>query len=184
MNQEWQEITLGNKDSFVQLYDAYYKPLFHYGLKIRQDRELIKECLHILFCELWEKHSSLPPNIQNPKFYLFTWFKRIILKNLPQQELGVEVLTEEPIQDSVETQQIEIEQLLETHRKLELALANLTKKQRRFIQLRFFENKSYEEISQLENASVRTVYNVIYEALKNLKGNFIYQSLFIFIFSK
>lgn len=184
MNQEWQEIARGNKDSFVRLYDAYYKPLFHYGLKIHQDRELIQECLHILFCELWEKHSSLPLDVQNPKFYLFTWFKRIILKNLPKQELGVEVMMGEPIQDSVETQQIEIEQLLETHQKLELALAKLTKKQRRFIQLRFFENKSYEEISQSENASVRTVYNVIYEALKSLKGNFICQSILVFIFSK
>lgn len=184
MNQEWRDIALGNKDSFVRLYDAYYKPLFHYGLKIRQDRTLIQECLHILFCELWEKHSSLPLDIQNPKFYLFTWFKRIILKNLPQQELDLEMLSREPIQDSVEAQQIEIEQLLETHRKLELALAKLTKKQRRFIQLRFFENKSYEEISRLENASLRTVYNVIYEALKSLRGNIIYQSLLVYIFSK
>ncbi|GGH14469.1 sigma-70 family RNA polymerase sigma factor [Sphingobacterium alkalisoli] len=184
MNQEWRELTQGNKDSFVRLYDAYYKPLFHYGLKIRQDRELIKDCLHMLFCELWEKRDSLPAEIQHPKFYLFTWLKRIILKNLPKEESGIESITEVLIEDSIEAQQIEIEQLIETHRKLETALAKLTRKQRRFIQLRFFENKSYEEISQLENASVRTVYNVIYESLKSLKGSFLYQLLLIFIFSK
>jgi RNA polymerase sigma factor (sigma-70 family) len=153
-------------------------------LKIRQDRELIRECLHILFCELWEQRKRLPRDVKDPKFYLFTWFKRTILKHIPQESITISALAEEPKEESVETQHIEIEQLMETHLKLEAALLKLTKKQQRYIRLRFFENMSYETISKLENASIRTVYNVIYEALKSLKSNIICQSLFILIFSK
>ncbi|MDR2285301.1 MAG: sigma-70 family RNA polymerase sigma factor [Sphingobacterium sp.] len=184
MKQDWLGIIQGDEQSFVRLYDAYYKPLFHFGLKIRRDRELIKECIHILFCELWERHDRLPIETLQPKFYLFTWFKRIVLRNLPKEEIELSAVFDEPLEDSIEEQRIEIEQIIEMQQKLELALSRLTKKQRRFIQLRFFENKSYEEISTLENASVRTVYNVIYEALKTLRGSFVYESLLIFIFSK
>lgn len=184
MKQEWLGIIQGDEQSFVRLYDTYYRPLYHYGLKIRQDRELVGECLHILFCELWERRDRLPEAIQDPKFYLFTWLKRIILKNIPTEIIPVDLLHDEPSEESVEAQQIEIEEIWEMNKKIEAALQKLTKKQRRFVQLRFFENKSYEEICAIENASMRTVYNVLYEALKNLKGNLIYQSLLIFIFSK
>lgn len=184
MTQEWKQIVEGDQDSFVRLYDAYYRPLYQYGLKIRWDKELISECLHILFCELWEQRSRLPTDIQNPKFYLFTWLRRIVLRNLPTGAEDSTLLSEEPMEESVEAQLIEIDHILEMHQKLDRALAKLTKKQRRFIQLRFFENKSYEEISVLEKASVRTVYNVIYEALKRLKGHIAYEILLIFIFSR
>ena len=184
MNQEWQNLIQGNTESFEGIYTTYYKPLFRYGLKICQDKELVKECLHILFCELWEKRPHLRADIKNPKYYLFTWFKRIILKNLVQEGVNVESISDLLTEDSIEAQHIEIEEVLETQHKLDLALAKLTKKQRRYIQLRFFENKSYEEISRQEGAPVRTVYNVIYEALKSLKANFVYQAILIFIFSK
>lgn len=184
MRQEWLGIIRGDERSFTRLYDEYYRPLFYYALKIRQDRELANECLHILFCELWEKRERLPITIQDPKFYLFTWLKRIIIKNIPVEAIAVDSLNELLIEDSIETQRIEIEELFEIHQKLERALLKLTNKQRRFVELRFYENKSYEEICVIENASMRTVYNVLYEALKRLKGNIAFQSLIIFIFSK
>lgn len=184
MRQEWLGIIHGDEKSFTRLYDAYYRPLFHYALKIRQDRALASECLHILFCELWERRERLPDTVQDPKFYLFTWLKRIVLKNIAVDLVAVDTVEELLIEESVEAQRIEIEELFERHQKLEAALLKLTNKQRRFVQLRFFENKSYEEICALENASMRTVYNVLYEALKRLKGDLIYQGLLIFIFSK
>ncbi|SJN52610.1 hypothetical protein FM120_36595 [Sphingobacterium faecium PCAi_F2.5] len=37
--------------------------------------------------------------------------------------------------------------------------------------MKYFYNKSYDEIAISENAAVRTVYNVIYEAIKSLKSH-------------
>jgi RNA polymerase sigma factor (sigma-70 family) len=45
----------------------------------------------------------------------------------------------------------------------------LPSRQKELIQLKFYEGLSYEEIVQKTGLSYRTVYNTIYEALKNLK---------------
>ncbi|PRD56678.1 RNA polymerase sigma factor [Sphingobacterium gobiense] len=184
MLEVWSKVKEGSQESFMELYDMYYKPLFHYGLKIKHDRELVKECLHILFCELWEQRERLPVPRHDARFYLFTWLKRIIFRQYSTEHFPLDQLSEQPLERSVEEERIQIEEILELHTKLEKALAKLSKKQRKYIEWRFFENKSYEEIAQLDDVSIRTVYNVIYESLKRLKGDMAVFSFLIFIFSK
>ncbi|WDF70051.1 sigma-70 family RNA polymerase sigma factor [Sphingobacterium oryzagri] len=170
MKQAWLDIRNGDKQRFITLYDELYEPLFHYALALCKDRELVKECIHLLFCELWETHERLPVDVQNPKFYLFTWLRRILFRQLKSQMVVPAEMIEEPAEASYEDQQIAIEQAVELQQKLQAALSRLTKKQQRYIDLKFFQNKSYEEIAALENAAVRTVYNVIYEAIKSMRG--------------
>jgi len=49
------------------------------------------------------------------------------------------------------------------------ALKKLTKKQLEIIRLKFFENLSYAEIAARTSLKQRTVYNLIYEALRQLR---------------
>ncbi len=184
MKDTWLNIIKGDRTSFLHLYDSIYTPLFHYGMTIRRDRELVKESLHILFCELWERRERLPHTKVDPKYYLFTWLKRIILRQIEVAYTPLEDLLQEPAEESVEAQRIAIEHVMDMHERLQRALAKLTKKQRRYIQLRFFEERSYEEIAALDNASVRTVYNVIYEALKRMRMDIVTLKMIILIFSK
>ncbi|WP_437918143.1 RNA polymerase sigma factor [Sphingobacterium sp. LRF_L2] len=182
MKQAWISIRQGDQESFMALYDAYYSSLFQYGLSIGKEREIVKESIHILFCEIWENRVRLSIEVQDPKFYLFTWLKRIILRQLKEQGSSPVIIFDEQLEDSAEAQQIAWEQHVEMQSKLDKALAQLTKKQRHYVELRFFQNKSYEQIAIEENAAVRTVYNVIYEALKNLKGQIIFLLLSCFKF--
>ncbi|WP_447768659.1 RNA polymerase sigma factor [Sphingobacterium faecium] len=170
MKTHWVNIKAGNKESFFIFYDTLYRSLFQYGLVIAKDREVVKDAIHILFYELWEKHERLPIDIKDPKYYVFVWLKRIIFRQLKLQQFSFESLLEEPYEESMETQKIRLEEMMERERNLYAAMAKLTKKQRHYIELKFFLNKSYEEIAISENAAVRTVYNVIYEAIKSLKG--------------
>ncbi len=57
----------------------------------------------------------------------------------------------------------------EKKEKLARALNNLTKKQIEIIRLKFFENLSYAEIAAKTSLTTRTVYNTIYEAIRNLR---------------
>lgn len=180
----WEALKAGDKDSFLTLYDTVYTALFRYGLKINADREIVKESIHILFCDLWEKRQGLPVLHADPKYYLFVWLKRIIYKHLSPDYLTLDDLSSMPLEDSFESQQIVIEETLERDRALSNALAKLTKKQYRYIELKFFQNKSYEEIASMENAAIRTVYNVIHEAMKNLKSSLTVLIVFILNFSK
>ncbi len=170
MEQAWLDIRNGDRQRFITLYDTLYEPLFHYALSLCKDRELVKECIHLLFCELWESRERLPADVQDPKFYLFTWLRRIVFKQLKARAIMVSEFVDETVEQSFEEQQIAMEQAYEMQQRLKQALAKLTKKQQRYIDLKFFQNKSYEEIAAMENAAVRTVYNVVYEAIKNLRG--------------
>lgn len=60
----------------------------------------------------------------------------------------------------------------ETRKTLKEALSFLTTKQKEVIQLRFFENKNYEEIAQLQGCEPRTIYNRMYEAVERLRHHF------------
>jgi RNA polymerase sigma-70 factor (ECF subfamily) len=52
---------------------------------------------------------------------------------------------------------------------LKAALKKLTKKQLEIIKLRFFDNLSYAEIALQTSLSQRTVYNLVYEAIRHLR---------------
>ncbi len=166
------------------LYDTYYKALFHYGISIHRDRDRVKECLHVLFCDLWERRERLPDTVKDPKFYLFIWLKRIILREIKATEASFSGMdmNDKLIEDSPEDSRIEVEKIVERSKRLELALSKLTKKQRRMIELRFYEGKSYDEIAMQEGSATRTVYNVIYEALKTLRNDLYLLFLFILKF--
>jgi RNA polymerase sigma factor, sigma-70 family len=180
----WNGVKVGDSDSFLALYDAVYTALFRYGLKITPDREIVKESIHILFCDLWERREKLPALNTDPRYYLFVWLKRIIFKQRATQNLSLDDLFDVPVEDSIEAQKIAIEETLERDDALERAMSKLTKKQYRYIELKFFDNKSYEEIAAIENAAIRTVYNVVHEAIKKLKGSLTVLIVFILNFSK
>jgi RNA polymerase sigma factor (sigma-70 family) len=59
-----------------------------------------------------------------------------------------------------------------TRKTLKDALLQLTNKQKEVIRLRFFENKSYEEIALLLDCEQRTIYNCLYEAVARLRHYF------------
>lgn len=182
--QTWNSIKTGDSNSFLALYDSLYTALFRYGLKINADREVVKESIHIVFCDLCEKREKLPILTTDPKYYLFVWLKRVIYKQRAYQKIPLEDLLHTPTEDSIESQKIAIEETLERDQALRAAMDNLTKKQQRYIELKFFHNKSYEEIADMENAALRTVYNVVYEAIKKLKGSLSVIIVVVLNFSK
>ncbi len=163
----------------VHLYDESYQALFVYGMLLCGDREQVKDYIHELFCEVWTKYDRLP-EVKNVRSYLFTWLRRIIRKGIdgtvsPTWET-------ELLEDSKEDTLIRSETWVEQQRNLQKALKNLSRKQQQVISLKYFENKSYEEIAALTNTSVRTVYNTVHEAIKNLKSSLIPSTVLIFLF--
>ena len=57
----------------------------------------------------------------------------------------------------------------ELKEKVQRAIHQLSKREFEIIRMKFFENKSYEEISQLTTTAPRTIYNHVYNALKILR---------------
>jgi RNA polymerase sigma factor (sigma-70 family) len=165
----------GDKGSFLLLYHTYYQALFCYGFSLSVDRELTKDCIQELFVEIWSTRSSLNKDVRNVRSYLFTWLRRKISRELSRlakvKSLDFNEANEETeyIQASYEELLIAFQQSDEKKKQLRSALAKLTRKQLEIIKLKFFENLSYRAIAARKSITPRTVYNTIYESIRQLR---------------
>ncbi len=169
----WKEMTEGNPQAFLNIYQENYRYLFSYGFKLCVDKELTKDSIQSIFLEIWNKRASISPDVQNVRSYLFTWLRRKISLSLSQKkkENAVEnhSFAFEQTEMSYEELLIAFQESEEQKEKLKQALNNLTKKQLEIIKLKFYDNLSYDDISDKTSLTTRTVYNIVYEAIIRLR---------------
>jgi len=169
----WGQMAGGDKDAFMTLYQSHYQVLFCYGFSLSTDRELTKDCIQEMFLEIWNTRSSLNKDVKNVQSYLFTWLRRKIsreLSHLAKEKLSDDLREEFPfIESSYEELLIAFQQSEEKKEQLRAALKKLTKKQLEIVKMKFFENLSYRTIATQTSLTPRTVYNLVYEAIRHLR---------------
>ncbi len=178
----WQSIREGDRVALETLYKRHYAALFRYGIKLNPNKEQVQDCLQDLFFNIWLKKDSLK-EVTSVRFYLMKWLKREIIrmltgKNSSQkivsidsdgEELGIEV----ELGDFLEKQDFDTQRAILIKR----ALADLTKKEREVVYLRFFMGLGYEEISLIMNVNYQVVMNYMHRAMKALRENEIINNL-------
>lgn len=169
----WKGLLDGDKQCLFDLYNATYFHLLRFGLKICNDNELVLDCVNQLFLHLWDRRRKLQP-VQQVQSYLFTTLRRIILDQISYKskiDTAVVRMMSEDEQNvtSYEDMLIRVQGDQEMNQRLHKALTKLSPKQKEFIKLKFFEGLSYDEIAEKHTQSVKTCYNVIYDAIKSLK---------------
>lgn len=175
---------MGDKDAFCQLVEAHYKPLFNYATTFTSNRELIKDTLQDLFIQIWEKRESL--RIQ----YLTVYLLRSIRNNLFQsfrQNHYQSVPIDESIHDqaddfTMESSLIFEETDSETKLRIKEAIANLPKRQKEVIFLKYYQGLSNEQIADLIQVNRQSVANFLHKAIQNLRLTFDQIPLLIAIF--
>jgi len=172
----WKKLIDGDKLALGDLYDQYIDILFSYGMYHSKDRGYVMDCIHDLFLDLYKYRKNLSETV-NVKYYLFKSLRRKINKKYKTRELPVsneEFLfrlegTQKNNVASCEERIISEEQVLERNNNLSKALKILTKKQRQVLFLRFNQNKTYQEISEIMDISIETARTSIYRAIKKLR---------------
>lgn len=168
----WNELQQHNEHGLYKIYHELYDNLYHYGISVVPDKQMVKEAINDVFVELWKKREQLimPDHIPN---YVFICFKRRLSKLLGkgQKKSGKHesLLFQELEVQSYETVLISQETDVQLRNKMEKVLAQLTTRQKEFIRLRFYENMSMEEISLKTSASIRTIYNTLHTAIVQLR---------------
>lgn len=171
--QDWDKMRTGDRQAFFALYKNTYFHLVRFGLKLYASDELVKDCITQLFLKLWDKRDTLQP-VANVQAYLFTALKRNIIDQLQSQlrhRAAVEKFTSKAgdAELSYEDMIIQVQQDEELKAKLHAAMEHLTNRQTELVRLKFFEGMSYEEIAATTNQTVKTAYNTIYDAVKQLR---------------
>jgi RNA polymerase sigma factor (sigma-70 family) len=171
--QVWDLFRSGDEKAFATLYQFFVQPLYAYSLGVTNDKELIKDCLHDLFVELWRNHATLGPTT-SVKFYLMASIKRKIIRHMETSLKHLnhhtnymkDFVDEEMSQESL---LIKYEEELFVNKQLKNCMNLLSKRQREAISLRFFHNMDTDQISNSMRINPQSVYNLIFGALRVMK---------------
>ncbi len=179
---EWKAFLSGNKDAFAYYYNLYIDDLYHYGTKIMNDEDSVKDAIQEVFVDLYIKRNSNHANLDNVKFYLLLALKRNLIKRLKRNRRFAEEsnITDFEPEYSAEVSIIDFEEKEELPRKLAKLIQELPSKQKEAIYLRFNQELEYNEIAQILNVTVETARKHVYRALKAVKNSMNSKDLVLF----
>ena len=164
----WDAIKSGDREAFSSLYHKYIQLLYNYGLKLTADQELLKDVLQELFTEFWFRRSTLS-DVEKTNLYLIKSlrFKLIsaIRKNASPNTISLDDLLK-----LIQVPQSEDDELSsERIERMKIELTSLPERQREILHLKYFQNFTNEQISEIVNINYQSVSNLLYRALSNLR---------------
>jgi len=168
----WTAFRQGDKVAFSVIYQNHLDALFNYGMKVIPDRNLVKDSLQDLFIDLWRNRLNLSETDQI-RYYLYTAFRRKLIREA-QKSRRLSVLVSSA--DIAETVVLSVDHLIISEElKLErkaLLLRGLKKipiRQQEVLNLLYYENYTYEQISQMMGIHVKSVYTLAWKAFASLR---------------
>ena len=166
-NKLWNEFRDGNAKAFAEIYQRNIKCLLRYGLRITNNREMIKDCIQELFVELHNRRKTLGET-DNIKPYLIVSLKRKLIRAIHFRYKFIPLDDEIPFRieyQAFESDLFEKNELSSLHS----ALKKLSSRQKEALYLRYFENLDYNDISKLLNLTYQSSRNLIHRAIEKLR---------------
>ena len=167
---------MGDKEAFAYLYNLHVDSMYHYGTKLCQDEEMVKDAIQEVFLDLYLKKEQNKTNPDNLKFYLILALKRNLIRKLKRnrklinKEVNDNMLFEAVY--SVEKNIIAQEEDAEINKQVKRAIEKLSSKQREILYLRFNESMDYPEIAGLFNITIESARKQVYRSLKAIRESF------------
>jgi RNA polymerase sigma-70 factor (ECF subfamily) len=161
----WHAFTNGDRDALGMLFRMYYPHLYKYGNKIVAENQVLEDCIQELFIELWQ-HKNPPPTL-SVKAYLLKALKYKLLKTLHKKNLLLPDAAAFEI--SYESFIISKQEDEEKIRKVVQAIDQLSNRQKEIIYLKFYQNLSYEEVSEIMNINYQVARNLLHQAIKAMR---------------
>jgi len=166
----WKRIKAGETKAFNELYQLYADILFSFGMIYSKDRELVKDCIHDLFFDLFKYRKNLADN-DHIRNYLFKSLKRKIQtpKTGKLTLVYTEVIQEENEQKVAAWTNEDVEIQEEKIEKIKKVIAKLSDHQQEVLNLKFQVGLSYQEIAKILDISVESVRTLVYRAVKTIR---------------
>lgn len=172
----WLKFKEGDDLAFATLYHRYFDVMAKACLHITQDNEIIKDCIHDLFIEMWMSSSrlALPVSV---KAYLIRSVQRKMIRQLKQMRQYYYASHEGALFEyysvsSVEEKMIMKQLKQEQKESIIQAIGVLTRRQQEAVYLKFYDSLSYPEIAGIMCISTDAIYNLISKAVFNLRESF------------
>lgn len=170
-----EEAKHGSKKAFKALYDKYYRLIRYIIFDATKDEELTADLTSVTFVKAYERLHYFVETIS-----FEAWLKTIAINtvidhfrreknkqnsySIDDEDNTIQIPTDnDPETDFIKSESIEI---------LKCALTRLRTKYRRLLELRYFDNLSYEELSAKLGIPVGTVKSDLNKAKHKLKQFF------------
>ena len=166
----WESFRNGDKEAFASLFREHYTVLFRFGSKFTPDSELLEDCIQELFVELWQAKSRTP--VLSVKAYLLKSLKYKLLKSFRKKGKLLTLYHDGDIvfEWSHEDFLIEKQENDKKKQQVQAALGRLSSRQKEIVYLKYYQNLSYEEVSEIMNINYQAARNLLYQAIKSLKN--------------
>lgn len=170
----WSNLASGDRFALDWLFKEYYQDLYEYGIRLKNDIEMIQDCIQELFLSLWVKRTRLnSPN--SVKAYLIVSLRNQIIDQVKKQrrkEDSQKIIREELFTDLFTSNDFEMSEEFTQDQKKELAQAinQLNNRQREVIFLRYYNGLNNHEIADVMQINYQSVKNNLSRAIINLRG--------------
>lgn len=157
-----------DESTLKQLYDLYVDPLTLFLSHYTRNQHKIEDVIQDVFIKIWEDRETV--SIFYIKTYLYTAAKNRMLSELRNEKNRLahlenwanEIIAKKHAEDCVDVE--------EFRPVYEQAIQQLPEKCRDIYLLSREQEKSYKEIAEIKNISIKTVENQISIALKKIKS--------------
>ncbi|PTR01110.1 DNA-directed RNA polymerase specialized sigma24 family protein [Mucilaginibacter yixingensis] len=161
----------GDQDVFYTLYAHYHDYLIYLGNLRGATLDKSKDCINDLFLYVFENRSRLL-HIRNHHNYLVTAFIRNLFRKphfCAEESLELLDLPGMPVYPSVEAEYIQQTTEKEVAEALQAYIGELSESQTKIVYQKFYLGLSYEQIADVNDISVKTAYNTVYNSVGKLR---------------
>ncbi len=171
----WNAFRQGDQDAFVCMFQKFSPALYTYGFHLCRSRVQTEDCIQDLFVHLHQHRSTLGET-NSIKFYLYRSLRRRIAEKAQainhlcfQDQLSA--LPEFEMDMSADAALIDEETAQEQKHKITYLLNQLPRRGKEALYLMYFDELSYPEVAQVMGLEIKSVYNLVYNALVALRGH-------------
>lgn len=173
----WSAFREGNREAFEAIYQSLFPILYSYGYRLCQRDDLVKDCIQTIFVEIWQKRDRMP-ELHATRYYFLKIMRRKIfsIPDFYPTEITYNFQTPLPTQPGTHSLQDFYNPLDESSfsksliKMMNQAVQDLSNRKKEAIILKFYENLTYQEISEvMDLQDAKYARQLIYRALEDLR---------------
>jgi RNA polymerase sigma factor (sigma-70 family) len=175
----WKAFREGSENALDLIYGKMFPVLFHYGYHLCRDEEQVKDCIQNIFVEIWQKRDQVK-EVHSLKHYFLKIMRRKLFRTLESkrneetrwQSIGLAENGDHPNTVFPDEQHLDAKADSASVRRIKACIGKLTDRKKEVILLKFYENLTYAEISEVMGLKdAKYARQLVYRSLDELRKN-------------
>ncbi|WAC13405.1 RNA polymerase sigma factor [Dyadobacter pollutisoli] len=170
----WQDFVVGDQSALEQIYNSHFDALASYGLRIVADAGLVEDAIQDVFLNLWRRRRYLG-KVENVRFYLCKALRNQLNRNNRYEPFhttdDIDGFLDYLSTVSCEQESIGVETRQALIQTIQIALAELSNRQREVVHLRFYQGLSLDQAALVMNVQKQVVKNLLTQSYARLRAS-------------